>query len=90
MSRVPSKFMNDYKTYITIEYPQRVILSNLPFPSGQKIENTIKVIDERRLALAKEMRDLFKELQTLPSSQEITEEEIAAEIDAYREPPLGE
>ena len=84
MSRVPSKFMNDYKTYITIEDPQRVILSNLPFQSGQKIEIKIKVVDERRLALAKEMRDLFKELQALPSSQEITEEEIAAEIDAYR------
>jgi hypothetical protein len=90
MSRVPSNFMNDYKTYITIEDPQRVILSNLPFPSGQKIEIKIKVVDERRLTLAKEMRDLFKELQALPSSQEITEEEIAAEIDAYREHPLGE
>jgi|GEM_PF-2720416 antitoxin ParD1/3/4 len=58
MSRVPSKFMNNYKTYITIEDPQRVILSDLPFQSGQKIEIKIKVVDERRLALAKEMRDL--------------------------------
>ena len=34
--------------------------------------------------LSREMRELFAQTQSLPGIQDITEEEIAAEIDAYR------
>ena len=30
--------METYKTYITIENPDRVVLSNLPFQVGQRVE----------------------------------------------------
>ena len=39
---------------------------------------------EEKKALAKELKTLFKELQSMPSSQTITEEEIAAEVEACR------
>jgi hypothetical protein len=34
--------------------------------------------------LANELKALFKEIQALPQAQTITEEDIAAEIAAYR------
>jgi hypothetical protein len=76
--------MNTYQTYLTIDNSQQVVLSNLPFAVGTKVEIKIQVVDEKRLAAANQLKDLFKEIQSLPSSQEITEEEISEEIDAYR------
>ena len=76
--------MTTYKKYLILEDPQKLILSDLPFASGQKIEITISSEVENRKVLIEEMKELFKEIQALPSSQAITEEEIAAEIDAYR------
>jgi hypothetical protein len=76
--------MNAYQTYLTIDNSQQVVLSNLPFAVGTKVEIKIQVVDEKRLAAANQLKSLFKEIQSLPSSQEITEEEIREEIDAYR------
>jgi len=76
--------MNSYQTFITIDNSQQVVLSNLPFEAGTKVEIYIQVVDEKRLASANQLKALFKEIQSLPSSQTITEEEISAEIDAYR------
>ncbi|MEW5938227.1 MAG: hypothetical protein AB1750_01080 [Chloroflexota bacterium] len=39
---------------------------------------------EARLARVEEWKALFKETQSLPQAQTITEEDIAAEIAAYR------
>jgi hypothetical protein len=76
--------MNSYQAFITIDNSQQVVLSNLPFEAGTKVEIKIQVVDEKRLASANQLKALFKEIQSLPSSQTITEEEISAEIDAYR------
>lgn len=38
----------------------------------------------KRNSLGKRLRDLFRETQALPGVSEITEEDIAAEIEAYR------
>jgi hypothetical protein len=43
-----------------------------------------KVSAESRAELARRWEALFKEIQALPQAQAITEEEIAAEIAAYR------
>ena len=43
-----------------------------------------KVSASKRKALASEMQALFKEIQSLPQARTITEEEITAEIAAYR------
>jgi hypothetical protein len=50
----------------------------------QRIQERFPDLDEKRLAAANQLQSLFKEIQSLPSSQEITEEEISEEIDAYR------
>ena len=75
--------MNAYKKYITIEDPNHVVLSDLPFKPGQRVEVIILAEDSKR-AISEELRDLFDRTQAIPGVQDITEEEIAAEIEAYR------
>ena len=76
--------MNAYKTYITIEDPNNVVLSNLPFQPGQRVEVIIWTENNERAEISKKVMDLFDLTQAIPGVQEITEEEIAAEIEAYR------
>jgi hypothetical protein len=73
--------MNAYKTYAVITESKRLELQNLPFEQGQRVE--ILVIAEEKKALDK-MKTLFEEIQNLETSKSITEEEIRAEILAYR------
>jgi hypothetical protein len=76
--------MNAYKKYITIEDPNHVILSDLPFKPGQRVEVIILSEDNERVALSQKLRELFKETQAIHADNPMTEEEIAAEIEAYR------
>ncbi|MEH2405411.1 hypothetical protein [Nostoc sp.] len=77
--------MNAYKTYITITDPKQVVLSDLPFQAGQKVEVIILAEDNQRATLAAELKKLFKEIQATHADHPLTEEEIAAEIEAYRQ-----
>ena len=56
-------------------------LENLP-EENQKIKRP--QTDEERMALVDELKKLFKETQELYKDNPITDEEIQAEIDAYR------
>lgn len=77
--------MNAYKTYITIEDPKSVILSDLPFQPGQRVEVIILAQSNERLVLASQLRELLKDTQALHADNPLTDEEIAAEIEAYRQ-----
>jgi hypothetical protein len=44
----------------------------------------IVIEDENRAERLRQWKALFKELQSLPQAQQITDEEIAKEIQAYR------
>jgi len=76
--------MTTYKTFITIEDPDQVVLSNLPFEKGQRVRVVLLTEDDKRAAIGQTFRTLFKETQTLPGVNEITEDVIAAEIAAHR------
>lgn len=76
--------MEAYRTKIKINDSKQVILSNLPFRSGQVVEIVVLAEDENRNAAVEEFKALFKETQSLPQAQALTEEEILAEIEAYR------
>ncbi|MBG1265470.1 hypothetical protein [Nostoc sp. WHI] len=76
--------MNAYKKYITITDPKQVILCDLPFQAGQRVEIIILAEENPRADISKKLRDLFDKAQSLPGVQDITEAEIAAEIEAYR------
>ena len=76
--------METYKTYITIENPDRVVLSNLPFQVGQRVE-IIVLPEYNRAAISQKLKALFKKTQALPEVNEITDTDIQAEINAYRQ-----
>lgn len=76
--------MNTYKKYITIEDPNYVVLSDLPFHAGQRVEVIILAQNNERSILAQKLRELLKETQALHADNPLTEEEIVAEIEAYR------
>lgn len=76
--------MNAYKKYITIEDPNNTVLSGLPFQPGQQVEIIILAEENPRAEISQKFRNLFDKTQAIPGVQEITEEEIAVEIEAYR------
>lgn len=76
--------METYKTFITIEDPNQVILSNLPFQKGQRVRVVILGEDNERSAVSQKFRRLFRATQTLPGVSAVTEADITAEIEAYR------
>jgi hypothetical protein len=76
--------MNAYKKSITIEDPNQLVLSDLPFQPGQRVKVIILAEDNERAALAQRLQELFKETQALHADNPMTDEEIASEIEAYR------
>jgi hypothetical protein len=76
--------MTAYETHITLTDPGKITLANLPFRAGQQVKIMIVIEDENRAERLRQWKALFKELQSLPQAQQITDEEIAKEIQAYR------
>lgn len=76
--------MNAYKRYLTIEDPNHIILSGLPFKPGQRVEVIIIAEGKEREALVSNLQQLFKETQALHQDNPLIDDEIAAEVEAYR------
>ncbi|MBV5273783.1 MAG: hypothetical protein JZU52_09100 [Lamprocystis purpurea] len=76
--------MNAYKTYVQIDATGRLVLEGLPFRQGALLE--VLIIDQSRppQERAEEWSALMRHVQSLPQAQTITDEDIAAEIDACR------
>ncbi|HMN00905.1 MAG TPA: hypothetical protein PKC99_18020 [Anaerolineales bacterium] len=76
--------METFRVRTTVSKDGQLSIKGLPFRAGAKVEVVIRKEEQDRKALARELKTLFKEIQSLPQAQTITEEEIAAEIAAYR------
>lgn len=74
--------MITYKTTLTIEDPSRLVLSDLPFPAGQRVE--VIVTADERTARVQQLKELLRITQALPQAQRMSEEQIRAEVEAYR------
>jgi len=75
--------MKAYRTYLVVEDPKRVVLTDVPFSAGQRVE-VLMVQDESPEKLTEELRTLMKETQDLPQVKALSEAEIREEIEAYR------
>ena len=75
--------MTLYKKRLTIQEPNRIVLSDVPFQPGQEVEVVLRSIPEHAADL-ENLKTLFKKTQALPQVQTLTEDDIAAEIEAYR------
>jgi hypothetical protein len=79
--------MTAYKKYVTVKDPKSLVLTDLPFKQGQVVE--VVVIAQDNGESEEQVRDLqalLKETQALAEAQAISEDEIAAEIEANRIP----
>lgn len=71
-----------HKQYVTIKNPKSLVLKDLPFKTGQRVE-IVMIADDTDAGLT-DLQTLLKDTQALPPARAISEEEIAAEIAAYR------
>jgi alpha-amylase/alpha-mannosidase (GH57 family) len=71
--------MNTYRKRMIVQDPKQVVLSDIPFQAGQEVEVTVYATDG-----GEDLRALFKKTQQLPQIKVLTEDDIVAEIEAYR------
>ncbi|MGH9898697.1 MAG: hypothetical protein ACRD63_05395 [Pyrinomonadaceae bacterium] len=77
--------MKAYRIYVTVTDPQQIVLSNLPFRTGEKVEIVVLAAeDSNRAERVRKLQDLFKETQSLPQTQVLSEEDILREVEASR------
>lgn len=78
--------MKAYRTYARITKSRRVVLSDLPFEEGQRVEVVVLGNDRTNNSI-EQARILFDETQALPTSRAVNEEEIREEVAKYRKLP---
>ena len=76
--------MKAYRTFLTIEDPKQVVLSNVPFRPGQQVEIVVRAADEDTAARVRALKDLLNATQSLPQAQALSKDEILREVEAYR------
>ena len=73
-----------YKKYVTIKEPGNIVLTDLPFRTGQRVEVLIIAEEEERKKRLEDLRALLKKTQKLPKVKAVSDDAIAEEIAAYR------
>lgn len=73
-----------YKRTLTVEDPDRVVLSGLPFRKGQRVEIVVLAEELRVRRPRKGLRSLLKATQAASAIRPVTEKQIAEEIVAQR------
>ncbi len=76
--------MNTYRRRLVVQDPKQIVLSDVPFQTGQEVEIILRSIEQPTVEWKNDLRALLKKTQSLPQIQTLTEEDIVAEIEAYR------
>ena len=77
--------MKAYKTYSTVTNSKQVVLSDVPFRVGEKVEIVVLTTENgERSERVRKLKNLFRETQNLPQIQAISEDDILREVEAYR------
>jgi len=76
--------MKVYRTYVTVTDPQRIVLANVPFQPGQRVEILVIAEETEHDQSLTDLDAAFKATQALPSVQALSDAEIDAEISAWR------
>jgi len=74
--------MKEFRRSLRIDDPERLVLSDLPFSEGQEVE--IVVVAKDSGSRVQQLTDLLKATQSLPHLKALTDEDIAREIEVYR------
>ncbi|MDE2800448.1 MAG: hypothetical protein OXI94_17435 [Gemmatimonadota bacterium] len=76
--------MNTYRRRLVVQDPKQIVLSDVPFQTGQEVEVILRSTERPARERKNDLRALLKKTQSLPQIQTLTEEDILAEIEAYR------
>ena len=77
--------MKAYRTYLTITDQKQIVLSNMPFRVGEKVEIVVLAAeDNNRAERVRQLQELFRETQSLPQAQTLSEDDVLREVEAYR------
>jgi len=76
--------MKTHKTFATVQEPNKIVLDDVPFDKGQRVEALLLGPDQDETDRLLRLESLFKETQSLPQIKAITEEDIVVEIKRYR------
>lgn len=76
--------MKAYRTYLTVTDPKQIVISDVPFRIGEKVEIVVMPAEDNRQERVRELKALFKETQSLPQIQTLSEDDILREVEAYR------
>ncbi len=77
--------MKAYKTYSTVSDSRQVVLSDVPFRVGEKVEIVVLTAEDGdRAERIRKLKNLFRETQSLPQIQALSEDDILREVEAYR------
>lgn len=76
--------MSTYRRRLVVQDPKQIVLSDVPFQTGQEVEITLRSVAQPKVERKNDLRALLKKTQSLPQIQTLTEEDILAEIEAYR------
>ena len=74
--------MTTYRAQFTVNDTNQLILSNLPFAPGDVVEVVVRKPGSQQIA--EQWKQLMQETQKSPEVQTVTDDDIAAEIEAYR------
>lgn len=73
-----------FKRTVTVEDPERVVLSGLPLRKGQRVEIFVLAEEPRGPQPNLRLRSLLKTTQAAVSRRRVTEKQIVEEIRALR------
>lgn len=76
--------MKAYRTYITVTDPKKIVLNDVPFERGERVEALLLAREESDPGTVQELDSLLKASQGLPQIQTLSDDDIAAEVAAYR------
>ncbi len=77
--------MKAYRTYLTITDQKQIVLSNMPFRVGEKVEIVVLAAEENnRAERVRQLQELLRETQSLPQAQTLSEDDVLREVEAYR------
>ncbi len=76
--------MKAYRIYLTVTDAKQIVLDDLPFAPGQRVEVVVLGEGEERAESLRRLDKALKDTQALGETNGITDEMIAEEIEAYR------
>lgn len=82
--------MKTYKTSFVITASKQVILSDMPFGVGEKVEVIVsRPVNGSRADRVRKLKTLFKTTQSLPQIRNLTDAEILSEVATRKNPEGG-